>query len=144
MAKKAVDIEGKSPAEILDLLKGSGDSGGKKKKFIQFPNVTQFNAVLDVMKESPETKSLLEEFQAGEAKNKSNNDGIGDILNAVNTLISKTKDAEKLAVLTKQKEKMEKQIKKSNPTINLSFVMKFLLATNKYKEIQEIAKQISA
>lgn len=136
-----IQTDGKDISTILDEMKAGGDA--KKNKFISFSSPKQFNSLLDVMKESDETEALLEAFQAGNKKDNIANETINSILDTVNTLISKTKDEAKLAVLNKQKEKLESQIKGgSKNRVGLRFVMKFLLATNKNKAVSALADDI--
>jgi hypothetical protein len=113
----------------------------KSNKYLQFPDKETFNELVDLMLGADETKDLLEEFTSGGDDVEDFNSSINVIINAVNKQLKSEKNENAKAALEKEKERLEKKLKGNrNPT--LAFILKFILATNQYSEIQELSKRI--
>ena len=118
---------------ILDELKNSD----AKNKYLKFPDVATFNKVVDIISGSEEGPKLLESFLKGSQENEAKRGALGKIIDAVEKAM-KTAEGPAKEVLQKELEKLEKAVGKGRK-VGLNFVLKWLLATNQYEEIQAIA-----
>lgn len=119
---------------ILDELKS--DPGTNK--FLKFKKTETFNKLIEVMKNVPQTKGILEEFLQGDKADAKKAKMIKSILDGIEENIQKTKDPESIAFLEAQKEALGKKIpKRKSPT--LSFVLEWLLKTSGVSEVRELA-----
>lgn len=110
-------------------------------KFLRFTDTKTYNKLLELIKKAKEAPALLKAFQGGGEDVEKTNAALQTIVDAFDARIAgETNEAVK-EVLLKEKTKMEAKMK-SDRKITTGFVLKFLLATNGYKDIQALAAEM--
>jgi len=110
-------------------------------KFLRFTNTETYNKLLDMIKRAKEAPALLKSFQSGGEDTEKTNSALQSIVDAFKEKIDVEKNEAVKAVLEKEKTKMEAKIKSARK-ITTGFVLKFLLATSAYKDIQALAEEM--
>lgn len=119
--------------QLENLLAESAE----KNKYISFPSGTLYNELIKIMDQTEEIPDMIEQATKVSANPK---DAVKSaMLSGINAALKSGKlgEAEKENYI-QQKEKLEKALKRERK-LTLRFVLKFLLATNKYKDIQKLA-----
>jgi len=121
----------------VDDLKAEANTN----KFLRFAEASTYNKLLDIIKKARETPALLKSFQSGGEDVEKTNAALQTIVDTFDEKIrAETNEAVK-EVLVKEKAKMEQKMKAARK-VTTSFVLKFLLATNAYKEVQALSAEM--
>lgn len=123
--------------KILDDIKATGESNNK---YLKFPDSKTFNSLVEIIKKAKETPAMLDEFLKGGEDEVGKNDAYGIILKAIDEAL-KTKEGAAKEAMEAEKAKLVKKLGHGKK-VGLNFVLKFLLATNKYKDIAEMSNLI--